>query len=209
MTSAKLVRHYLWETQTEIVICGVISSLFGFLFGVIGHSAPIILFSYLIGLGYMSLITLSIQDTYITMFNIMPIPARTIVRAHFNYYFSFCSIFGSIFVVLFILYSAFMQQFSSSLFIGMLLLTLCITLLFGNIVFWLYYRFQKESILFLAFIILSFLLGGYRFIFDFLQGISFTWTSIAMLTIISFILFVFTKFQIRYSVKLFLRKDFT
>ncbi|WP_332648291.1 ABC-2 transporter permease [Lysinibacillus sp. 54212] len=209
MTAAKLVRRYLWDTQTKLVLCGVISSLFGFIFGVIGDSAPILFFSYLIGVGYMSLTTLDIQDTYMSMYNSMPISGKTIVRAHFNYYFAFCSILGSIFVVLLVLYSLLVQRFSLSLFIGMLVLTLCMTLFFGNIMFWLHYRFQKAAGLFLAIIILSFLFGGYLKVFDFLQGISFTTASIAALSIISLALLSLTKFQIRYSVTLFQRKDFT
>lgn len=209
MTSAKLVRHYLSNTQTELILCGVISSLIGFIFGVIGNSASILFFSYLIGVGYMSLIALGIQDTYMSMYNPMPIPAKIIVRAHFNYYFAFCSIFGLIFVVLLVLYSLLVQQFSLSLFIGMLLLVLCITFLFGNILFWLYYRFQKGASNFLIIIILSFLFGGYFKVFDFLKGISFTTTSIATLSIISLALFFLTKFLMSYSVILFEKKDFT
>jgi len=208
LTTAQLVRRYLWDTQTELVLCGVLTSIIGILFAMIGDSAPLLFFSYLVSVGYMSLKTLDIQDTYMSMYNIMPIHAKIIVAAHYNYYFAYCSIFGSIFILLLLLYSALSQQFSLSLFIGMLLLTLCVTFIFGNTLFWLHYRFQKASSLFLAVIILLFMFGGYRSAFDLLQSITYTTSSLAILSILSIALFMLTRLQINYSVKLFEKKDF-
>ena len=174
MTTAQLVRRYLSDTQTEIVVYSILTSILGIIFAMLNDSASLLFSIYLVGIAYMSMRTLDVQKIYMPMFNIMPIHAKTIVTAHYSYYFSFCSIFGLMFVILLIFDSIISQQFSLSLFIGMLLLALCMTLFYCNIFYFFHYRFQNGSNLFLIFIILLSLFGGFAKFSEFLQSITYT-----------------------------------
>ena len=201
-----LTRYFFSLTQTQLILSATISAVFATIFTVIWNTGTVMLTGYFFAVGYMTIDFFSIQKKYSLMLQTMPISADTMVKMQFSYMIRVCVIYGIIFLALFLFYSAIRADVSISLILTVISVLISGSLLFLNILFILEYTLKSGSDLFL-FIIVLFVMLGYRFIISFFKDLSSMSFYNTSLLIFAAIMIVVTIVNFRFIVKLYERRD--